>query len=206
MARPGGIMVLFPSMRRTDRLVELSRRDFCALAGCAALAIVGCTDGDAGVVQTGALGDTPDAPDHPGDPDAKPGSPDAHLYDAKPGSPDAAPSTGPACTGTATDCGAASVFVAGSPKIFSSGRFFVVRDSGGLYAVSSICTHEGATNGISSGHFRCPRHGATFTFNGDILGGPVSRGLVHYAMCIMSGGNVGVMTSQQVASTTRLVA
>jgi nitrite reductase/ring-hydroxylating ferredoxin subunit len=200
MASGGRFVVHSHAMRRNDKLVEFSRRDFCALAGTMGLVITGCTDGGAPVVETGALGDHPDAP--------QAGTPDAHQVvtpDAKPGSPDAA-TTGPACSGAATDVGAASSYAMNTPKLYSSAGFFVVRDSGGLYAVSSICTHEGATNGLSSGHFRCPRHGATFTHNGDILGGPVFTGLVHYAMCMLPNGNVGVQTGQEVAQSTRLVA
>ncbi|HTJ40923.1 MAG TPA: Rieske (2Fe-2S) protein [Kofleriaceae bacterium] len=196
-------------MRRNPELVDISRRGFCALAGCVGLAIAGCTDGDAPVVATGPLGDHPDAPEEP--PDAPPGSPDARpgSPDARPGSPDAMMGTpdaggGPTCSGTATDVGAASSFTTNSPKLFSTPRFYVVRDAGGLYAVSSRCTHEGAQNGVSSGKFLCPRHGAQFTFNGDIISGPVFTGLVHYAMCILSNGNVGVMTSQTVSQSTRL--
>ena len=197
-------------MRRTKELVEISRRDFCALAGCAGLIIAGCTDGEVHTVQTGGLGDTPDAPDGvadapPGTFDAPPGSPDARpIPDAPMGTPDAA--GGPVCASGAMDVGAASSFTTNNPKMFSSGRFYVVRDSGGLYAVSSICTHEGATNGVDSGIFLCPRHGAQFTFNGDIISGPVFIGLVHYAMCFMANGNVGVIASQQVSQSTRLSA
>lgn len=197
-------------MRRTDKLVEISRRDFCAFAGLG-LVVAGCTDGSNGVVQTGPLGTEPDAPQgspdaRPGSPDARPGSPDARpgSPDARPGNPDAA-SSGPLCGSGATDVGAASTFVSGSPKRFTSG-YFVVRDSGGLYAVSSICTHEGATCTVSSGVFYCPRHGAEFTFNGDVISGPVFTGLVHYAMCFMPNGNVGVIKSQKVSQSERLVA
>ena len=197
-------------MSRSKKLPVITRRDFCAIGGCAVgmAALAGCTDGVGGVVTTGPLGAGPDArQSQPGDPDAgPPGTPDA-----RPSNPDAmisppdAPPGGPACTGSATDVGAPSSYSSGgTPKLYSSGRFFVVRDAGGLYAVSSICTHEGAQNGVSSGHFRCPRHGATFTYNGDIISGPVSRGLVHYAMCILSNGNAGVMTGQQANQSDRL--
>jgi len=119
-------------------------------------------------------------------------------------SPPDAPPSGPVCTGSTIDVGAPSSYSMNSPKLFSSGRFYVVRDSGGLYAVSSICTHEGATNSVWNGDFVCPRHGATFTYNGDIVSGPVSRGLVHYAMCILSSGNAAVMTGQQASQSQRL--
>lgn len=222
-ARVGGARERWSNsrMRRAPGLVEFSRREFCAFTAAAAgLALAACTDGGVGIVQTGALGSDPDAREdtdapegsvdaRPGSPDARPGSPDAHpTPDAKPGSPDARPapdaSSGPVCTGSPTDVGAASAFTTGSPTYVSSGRFFVVRDSGGVYALTALCTHEGATCQVQSGEFYCPRHGATFTYDGAILGGPVSRPLVHYSMCVMSNGHLGVDTSTTVSSTTRL--
>jgi nitrite reductase/ring-hydroxylating ferredoxin subunit len=193
-------------MRRTEKLVELSRRDFCALAG-AGLVVAGCTDGSAPIVETGPLGahpdappeqNTPDAPPQPNQPDARPGSPDASVTN-----PDASTGGGgPACTGTATDCGGPPSSFGTTPKLIGS-KFFVVKDSGGLYAVSARCTHEGATCQVYQSEFLCPRHGAEFTWNGDIISGPVFTGLVHYAMCILPNGNVGV-TTQTVSQSTRM--
>ena len=209
-------------MRRTKELVEVSRRQFCAFA-CLGVGVAACTDGGTRPVETGPLGDEPDASDpdaEPGAPDAAdsidaaPGAPDARpLPDAAPGTPDAHPvpdasppdaSGGPTCSGTATDVGAPSSYSANQPKYFSSGSFFVVRDSGGLYALSSLCTHEGATLNTQSGEFYCPRHGAEFTYNGDIISGPVFTPLQHYGMCILANGNAGVMKSQKVSSSQRL--
>jgi nitrite reductase/ring-hydroxylating ferredoxin subunit len=220
------------AMRRNDKLVEISRRDFCALAGCVGLIATGCTEGHTPPVSTGALGETPDAP-----PDAPQGDPDAPLeqadasvddasvadastshtdaatghIDASSGHADAAsppdaspPDAGATCASSFTDVGAASSFTTGSPTLFSSARYFVVRDSGGLYALSSICTHQGAALTNDGSEFYCPRHGATFDYDGNILGGPVSVPLVHYAMCLMSNGHVGVDSSQQVSKTVRL--
>jgi nitrite reductase/ring-hydroxylating ferredoxin subunit len=188
-------------MRRATGLYELSRRDFCGLAGLAiAGCTIGCTDGSTSAVQTGGLnGDEP---------------PDAHaLTDAgtdggtvpHDGSgPPGDASVAATCTGSPTDVGAASTFVAGSPKYFSSGNFFIVRDSGGLYALTAKCTHEGATTVVDSGQFYCPRHGATFSFLGTALSGPVSVALKHYAMCTMANGHVGVETSMVVSQSQRL--
>jgi nitrite reductase/ring-hydroxylating ferredoxin subunit len=216
------------AMRRNEKLVDISRRDFCALAGCVGLIATGCTESHTRPVGTGALGETPDAPK--GEPDAPLEQADASVadasvadastnhtdaasghIDASSGHADAAsppdaspPDAGATCASSFTDVGAASSFTTGSPTLFSSGRYFVVRDSGGLYAVSSICTHQGAALTNDGSEFYCPRHGATFDYDGNILGGPVSIPLVHYAMCLMSNGDVGVDPSQQVSKTTRL--
>jgi len=177
----------------------LSRRGFCTLAaGCAVTACAA----DGGLVQIGPIGGG--SGDDTKLPDADPGSPDANRTvppDAMV-SPDA--STNPACASGVTDVGLPSAFALNTPKLFSTKGFFVVRDSGGLYALSALCTHEFATMGVSSGHFLCPRHGAEFTFNGAIIGGPVNRPLVHYPMCVMSSGHVGVDTSTTTTASDRL--
>jgi nitrite reductase/ring-hydroxylating ferredoxin subunit len=184
-------------MRRANGLVAISRRDFCAIAGVAGagLALPACTDGGAGAVQTGPLGGTPQ-------PDAsKPPIDGSMVNDGSMG--DASMAT---CTGSPVDVGAPSMFTLNTPVYFSTAKFFVVRDSGGLYALTARCTHEGATCVVQSSLFYCPRHGAEFTFNGGIISGPVISGLVHYGMCTMGNGHVGVQTSMTVSQSTRLVA
>lgn len=183
-------------MRRAPKLVELSRRDFCAFAaGCAGLAIAGCTDGNVGVVHTGPLGngDGPDGGNHPPD-DAMPA--DSMQADASTGT----------CMPGATDLGPPSGFAMNTPVYKTSPvKLFVVRDTGGLYALTALCTHEGATNGVNNNtNFKCPRHGALFTFDGAIISGPVSKPLKHYALCLLPNGNVGVTTTV-VPATDRLV-
>ncbi len=191
-------------MKRASKLVELSRRDFCELA-CVGMALAACSDGTA-AIQTGALGpggdDTsaPDAPDNNPDPDAGIPTDGSHPLT------DGGTTQGVACTGTATDVGAASTFVTNKPVYHSSGTFFIVRDAGGLYAVTAKCTHEGAVMAVSGSDYRCPRHGALFQFDGTIISGPVSQPLVHYAMCNLPNGNIGVETSMTVPKTQRLVA
>jgi Rieske Fe-S protein len=109
------------------------------------------------------------------------------------------------CTPLTTAAGNASSYtVGGTPKMFGSGskEFFVVRDSGGLYAVSAICTHSGCTNQVSGNQFYCPCHGATFALDGSNPTSPAHSALKHYAMCVDASGNVTV-SSTTVPSTTR---
>jgi cytochrome b6-f complex iron-sulfur subunit len=209
-----------PFMRLPDRTVfQLSRRQFCQFAAsCSAVAagLAGCVDGNG--LDTVATG-----PIHPGDgeqpgpdasllpqPDARPGTPDAApLPDSRPGTPDGAPlpdssTSGPACTTSTTDVGAASSFTLNTATYFSSGNFFVVRDSGGLYALDAACTHEGYTLVVKSGQLYCGRHGATFAYSGSVTRGPAFQPLNHYMMCTLASGHVAVEQSQVVSSTTRL--
>jgi nitrite reductase/ring-hydroxylating ferredoxin subunit len=165
-------------MKRSSSLVTISRREFCAvvgLAGAAGLVIVGCSS------------------------DTSQQNPDASVPP-----PDAAGS-GSATCGTGTDVGAPTAFVLNTPMYFSSGRFFVVRDSGGLFAVSARCTHQGVTIAVSGSQYRCPSHGATFMFNGTVTGGPTSTSLPHFSMCMLANGHVGVMAGTTVPAATRLM-
>ena len=169
---------------------ELSRRDFCALA-CLTLA-TSCVDGNTRAIETGGL----DGSDGTLPPDASTIIP--------PG--DGGVVAG-ACSGTNIDVGLATSFVANIPKLFASPNYFyVIRDSNGLYALTSKCSHQHVQLNISGTQFHCPAHGADFTFNGAVIDGPTNKVLVHYAMCTLPNGHVGVQTAMQVTAATRLVA
>lgn len=195
LARPAAAECFVQPPRRMRVVLPLaepalSRRGFCrmAAAGCAALAIGGCVEDDGSVIDVGPLG-------------ADAGT----RADGGLDSPDARPA-GPACTGTPVDVGAPATFATGTATLVSASSLFIVRDAAGLYAVSSRCTHQNATNVVSSGRFRCPRHGALFTFDGDIISGPVHTGLAHFSICLLANGHVGVDRSTVVAKTVRLEA
>ncbi len=162
-------------MRRPDSLAILTRRHFCeGLASCLGLAALASCSDSSST--------SPDASTHP---------------------PDG--SGGGTCSASGVmDVGVGSMFMTSKPVYVSSGNLFVVRDSGGLYALSARCTHQGATVVVSGNDFYCPRHGAQFDFNGNVVGGPVVTGLVHYAMCTLANGHVGVNTSQTVPISQRL--
>ena len=162
-------------MKRARGLVELSRREFCGLVGIAAAA---------GVTLVGCGSSDPGAVDAAVAPDA--------------------PAAGGCATG-GIDVGLPTVFLVGKPVYFSAQRMFVVRDSGGLYALTARCTHQGVTIAVSGTRFACPAHGATFDFTGGVLGGPTSTPLVHYAMCTLPNGHVGVTIGTTVPKTTRLM-
>ncbi len=97
-------------------------------------------------------------------------------------------------------------FALNTATYFASQDVFVCRDSGGLYAVSSICPHAGCTvNFRSSGDtFHCPCHGANFDFNGGSPTFPAFSPLDHYAICIEQDGNVGFDINTTVSSALRL--
>lgn len=126
------------------------------------------------------------------------GSLDEPAADASVGSGGMCPTTG------ALDVGAPSTFTQNTPVYFAMGFLFVVRDANGLYALTARCPHQGFTTRVQGNDFVCPRHGSLFSFDGTVLTGPATAPLVHYAMCTLSNGNVGVFTAQTVPDTQRL--
>jgi cytochrome b6-f complex iron-sulfur subunit len=126
------------------------------------------------------------------------GSSDGQGIDAPATSGGVCPTTG------ALDVGAPSTFMANMPVYFATDFVFVVRDANGLYALTARCPHQGFTTRVEGSVFVCPRHGSQFSFDGALLTGPATQPLVHYAMCTIDGGHVGVLTSQIVSDTQRL--
>ncbi len=59
-------------------------------------------------------------------------------------------------------------------------RFFIIRDTKGLYAISDACTHRGCMLSNRNGQLECPCHDGIFQFNGQPVSGPVKRPLDHF--------------------------
>ncbi|MBL8209293.1 MAG: Rieske 2Fe-2S domain-containing protein [Bryobacterales bacterium] len=53
----------------------------------------------------------------------------------------------------------------------------VFKDTDGVYAVSTICTHLGCVVKPNAEGFECPCHGSKFAVNGDVKKGPAPRPL-----------------------------
>ena len=188
-------------MKRSTGLVELSRRDFCALASLG-LAAAGCLGSGNGSVQTGGLDGTGDG--NGGGPDA--GSGAVTHPDGSVATTDGGTTTAATCSGTYTDVGAPSTYALNTPKYNSATKMFVIKDSSGYYALTAKCPHQGVTINYAPTSFHCPAHGADFTVTGAVIDGPTSKALQAYAMCTLANGNLGVETATKVASTVRLVA
>jgi Rieske Fe-S protein len=83
----------------------------------------------------------------------------------------------------------------------------VARDAGGVYAMSSVCTHQGclledSSHTIAAG-LQCPCHGSAFDGTGKVTNGPAGRALQHYAVTIAADGAMTVEGAQPVAAATR---
>jgi Rieske Fe-S protein len=76
------------------------------------------------------------------------------------------------------------------------GPVVLARDAGGLYAMSSVCTHAGcaldATNGTVPGGLDCGCHGSRFDGDGNVTRGPAGRALVHLLVEVDAAGAVTV--------------
>ncbi|HEY3389971.1 MAG TPA: Rieske (2Fe-2S) protein [Prolixibacteraceae bacterium] len=71
----------------------------------------------------------------------------------------------------------------------------VVRTAPDVYvALSSACTHEGATIGfnVAANRFICPLHGANFSTAGSVLMGPALRPLIKYNTTLSGGTSLRV--------------
>src|SRR6185369_16035165 len=79
---------------------------------------------------------------------------------------------------------------------------FIARDAGGLYALTSTCTHAGceveAQGSGASAALLCPCHGSQFDRSGAVTRGPAGSPLVHFAVEVDSAGNVTIHGAIQV--------
>jgi Rieske Fe-S protein len=81
----------------------------------------------------------------------------------------------------------------------------VGRDAGGVYAMTLICTHQGCEIGsVSAGGLFCGCHGSAFDAHGNVVRGPASTSLAHFAVSADMSGNLTVHTGTEVAADTRL--
>lgn len=73
-------------------------------------------------------------------------------------------------------CAGADVPVNGA-LVFRDERLALLRDAGGLYALSLVCTHLGCTVTVTAGELACPCHGSIFDRQGRVLKGPADQSL-----------------------------
>jgi nitrite reductase/ring-hydroxylating ferredoxin subunit len=83
------------------------------------------------------------------------------------------------------------------------GDVVVARDSGGLYAMSAVCTHAGCPTRESNGQLFCPCHGSLFDRNGNVTRGPARQALPHFQVEVGPDGSLTVQASTVVAADAR---
>src|SRR5262245_22829940 len=123
----------------------------------------------------------------------------------------------PACSaggGAAPDpvgevsAGSASALPVGTLRAVGSSPVCIGRDSGGVYAMTLTCTHQGcniAVGGrVSAEGVECGCHGSRFDANGNVTNGPATDPLQHFAVSADAAGNLTIHGGQSVDSGTRL--
>lgn len=116
---------------------------------------------------------------------------------------------GSTCPLPGTSAGLAADFSAnGLHKVKSTG-FLVGHDSGGFYAMSSICTHKfcnmNSAGVINAAGIKCVCHGSRFDDNGNVTAGPAINPLKHFQLAITCDGYIYVDTTQIVDAATRVM-
>jgi Rieske Fe-S protein len=95
----------------------------------------------------------------------------------------------------------------GSLRAVGSTPVAIGRDADGVYALTLTCTHEGcnmATSGtVDFQGIRCGCHGARFSANGKVVGGPAPDPLLHFAVEIDATGEIMIRGDQRVDASAR---
>ena len=102
--------------------------------------------------------------------------------------------------------GPPDAFAQGSKTHLAKLNVWVIRDPGGLYAISSICTHLGciASRDSETGQFTCPCHGSIFQTDGKVVAGPAPSGLNWLAVEVAPDGQLVIDQRRSVPAGTRL--
>jgi nitrite reductase/ring-hydroxylating ferredoxin subunit len=81
------------------------------------------------------------------------------------------------------------------------------RDSGGVYAMTGVCTHAGCDmtqrGQIGSAGVTCDCHGSEFNAIGNVVLGPARAPLQHFSVSIDASGAITVHSGQAVVESTR---
>ena len=99
-------------------------------------------------------------------------------------------------------------FVAGDPSSYSLGvderfkeshRVWIVRETKGFYALSTICTHLGCTPNwlLAEQKFKCPCHGSGYYITGINFEGPAPRPLPRFNIVLTDEGLIQIDESIQ---------
>jgi nitrite reductase/ring-hydroxylating ferredoxin subunit len=83
---------------------------------------------------------------------------------------------------------------------------FIARDAGGLYAMTTTCSHEGCdlSDGIrTASSVTCRCHRSQFDLNGAVLSGPASSPLAHFQVELGSDGTITVHGATKVDASVR---
>jgi len=96
----------------------------------------------------------------------------------------------------------------GTLRVLTGFSAYIGRDDDGVYALSSICTHQGCDmtkqGSVSATQISCNCHGSRYDANGEVTSGPAVATLTHYEVEIDADGEITVHGDKKVPAETRL--
>lgn len=78
----------------------------------------------------------------------------------------------------------------------------IFKDAGGVYAISTVCTHLGCIVKTEAGAFKCPCHGSEYRLDGTVTRGPAPKALPWLAVAV-DGSDIVVDEGTVVPAGTR---
>jgi Rieske Fe-S protein len=105
---------------------------------------------------------------------------------------------------TAFELDRPDAYSVGSATHLAEAGAWLLRDAGGLYAISTRCSHLGCTVERQADGFRCPCHGSRFSPEGQVQNGPATRPLSYLKLSLAGQGHVVVHTDQPAEPSARL--
>jgi Rieske Fe-S protein len=116
-------------------------------------------------------------------------------------------SAGPAAFGDVAAGNVATLSI-GTLREVSGAPAYVGRDNGGVYAMTSTCTHEGCDmieqGQIESAGVFCACHGSRFDSNGAVTRGPANAPLTHFEVELDAEGNITIHGGRRVDAAIRV--
>lgn len=95
----------------------------------------------------------------------------------------------------------------GTLRAIDGAPAYIGRDAGGVYSMTSTCTHEGcdmiAEGSVNASGVYCACHGSRFDANGSVKSGPAEKALAHFAVEIGDDGEITVHGESQVSASIR---
>ncbi len=108
----------------------------------------------------------------------------------------------------AINAGNVSALAVGVPSVVAGSPVVVFLDATGVYAMSTICTHQQCDirndGSITASGLSCSCHGSAFDTDGNVTQGPANQPLPHWQVTIASDGTITVDGGTAVSESTRV--